>query len=452
MQAAAAPAEILLAICLHNNAPAITGFAICTVNLIRYRVVCSEHIAAADCGRIMVATVNKVNRVGYSFCRFKFGGIGLTVYLKDCVFISSFNIVRVAARQIFVRVEDLHLIAAGSRCVILEFQICGIRICTRNAGDICSAGGTAALCGLDAILHGFRNGALCFDRFAVCAVARFADAQIIDRCIDARVNVHNVDALLQINGSCCGVPFVCCTEGNRRIHTIKNDGRVADINICRTGRSRLIPQREIVKSTVFHNDSEANTTASGYASAVQAGDIAAAGIAIKRRFRFDGRSCIAKQLIEVCKLGLIDLVQQRKRLLIDACVGDADKIVEEHIVVHGRKRLDRNGMRSGRQITILRLDPGHCLEQGRFHCNRFCLAAIKAEALLRIDRVMLIHVISHSPLTIAVNKFELVFTVHGDVDRVCQFRAGRHIDSAIARTGHIVGRIRRCSSRGSTTG
>ena len=101
MQAAAAPAEILLVSCLHNNAPVITG-AVFAVNLIRHRVVCSERIAAADCGRIMVATVNKVNRFGCSFCRFKFGGIGLIVYLKDCVFISSFDIVRVAARQIFV--------------------------------------------------------------------------------------------------------------------------------------------------------------------------------------------------------------------------------------------------------------------------------------------------------------------------------------------------------------
>ena len=139
-------------------------------------------------------------------------------------------------------------------------------------------------------------------------------------------------------------------------------------------------------------------------------------------------------------------------MFIDACVGDADKIVEEHIVAHGRKRLDRNGMRSGRQIIILRLDPGHCLEQGRFHCNRFCLAAIKAEALLCVDRVMPVHIISHRPLTIAVNKFELVFTVHGDVDRVCQFRAGRHTDRAITGTGHIIGGVGRRSSCGSTAG
>ena len=96
------------------------------------------------------------------------------------------------------------------------------------------------------------------------------------------------------------------------------------------------------------------------------------------------------------------------------------------------------------QVVIQGLCPIHSLEQCGFHCDGFGLAPIQRKGLLYVYRVMGIHIVSFSSLTVAVIKVQLVFAVCRHIDRIGHRRAGGHSYRTVAAAviGHIIAGIR----------
>ena len=159
----------------------------------------------------MVAAVCKIIQFRLllcSVCQCKFRRIGLAVHFYHGILIGCFDIITMAACQIFIGMEYLHLVFPRGRSLILKFQIIRIAVRAFHPFHIFAAGGPFAVGYLD----GF--GQCCRDR-----VFRFNDSgmllgrqclyqHIIQSRFRSRIYIHHINSLLQVNGGGCHLP-VC---------------------------------------------------------------------------------------------------------------------------------------------------------------------------------------------------------------------------------------------------